>query len=475
MHISKGFRSVFVVLSFALVSFGALGALAGTPAEPPLSWEQFRDQTGLSTAQAVEDSPLGLQGGYGENSLWTIAAGILVFWMQAGFAFLEAGFTRAKNTVNILMKNIMDFSVGSIAFWAIGFGLMFGKTNGFWGTTDFLATGNGTWLYTFLFFQTVFAGTSATIVSGAMAERTRFVAYLIFSLIMSAIIYPVFGSWVWGSAYAGGGWLEAPPGGLLATLGLPRFTDFAGSTVVHSLGGWAGLAGVMALGPRLGKYGPENQPIRGHSMSHAALGVFILWMGWFGFNAGSTMGVTGGAAPLGGAGKAIGLIAVNTNLAACAGCNAATLITWLRSGKPEVSMSLNGVLAGLVAVTAGCAWVTPASALIIGSIAGVLVVYSVEFWETRQVDDPVGAISVHAVCGTWGTLAVAFFHYEGFNLNRLLTQMIGALAAFIWAFGTAFITFKILARTIGLRVEVDDEIDGLDLSEHGGEAYPRDA
>jgi len=424
--------------------------------------------------EAVESSPLGGAGGYGENALWTVVAAVLVFWMQAGFAFVEAGFTRAKNTVNILMKNIMDFSVGSIAFWAVGFGLMFGKTNGFLGTTDFFASGDSTWLYTFLLFQTVFAGTSATIVSGAMAERTKFVAYLLYSLIISAFVYPVFGSWVWGGAYAGSGWLEAPAGGLLASLGLPRFTDFAGSTVVHSIGGWAGLAGVMVLGPRHGKYGPDAQPIRGHSMSLAALGVFILWMGWFGFNAGSTTGVTGGTA-WSGSGKAIGLIAVNTNLAACAGCNVATFLTWLRSGKPEISMSLNGILAGLVGITAGCAYVTPVSALIIGAVAGLIVVYAVEFWENLQIDDPVGAISVHGVCGTWGTLAVGLFHRDGFEPKRLLTQAIGVVAAFVWAFGTSFIMFKILERTVGLRAEIDDELDGLDLSEHGSEAYPRDS
>jgi ammonium transporter, Amt family len=475
MHQHKKLLSLPAVCSFVLVSLVALSALAETSPEPPLSWEQFRDQTGLSSSQAIENSPLGRTGGYGENALWTVAAGILVFWMQAGFAFLEAGFTRAKNAVNILMKNMMDFTVGSIAYWALGFGLMFGVTNGFVGTTDFFVSGDNTWLYTFLFFQTVFAGTAATIVSGAMAERTKFVAYLIFSMVMSGLIYPIFGSWAWGGAYSGGGWLEAPPGGLLATLGLPKFTDFAGSTVVHSIGGWAGLAGVMAIGPRLGKYGPDAQPIRGHSMSHASLGVFILWMAWFGFNAGSTTSVTGGTDPMGGTGKAIGLIAINTNLAACAGCNVATFLTWMRSGKPEISMSLNGVLAGLVGVTASCAYVTPVSALIIGAVAGVLVVYSVEFWENLRIDDPVGAISVHAVCGTWGTLAVGLFHHQGFDPKRLITQMIGAFAAFVWSFGTSFIAFKVLAATTGLRVDVDDELDGLDLSEHGSEAYPRDA
>ncbi len=454
------------------------------PAEPPpkavkdqgLSWEEYRDHLGLSDIEAVEASPVGNANGFSVDALWTVIAAILVFWMQAGFALVEAGFTRAKNVVNILMKNLMDFSLGSLIFWALGFGLMFGTSNGFFGTTGFFLSGyeSDTWTYTFLLFQTVFAATAATIVSGAMAERTKFVSYLVYSVVITGVIYPIFGSWAWGSLFQGGGWLEGPEGGFLAGASLPGFIDFAGSTVVHSIGGWAALAGAIVLGPRLGKFAANGAPIRGHSMALATLGVFILWMGWFGFNAGSTTGVTGGADPASGAGKAFGLIAVNTNLAACAGALFATLTTWARVGKPEISMALNGALAGLVSITAPCATATPLASIIIGAIAGVLVVFSVEFFENRKVDDPVGAISVHGVCGAWGTLAVAVFHVDGFSVPQLITQAIGILSAFIWSFGCAWILFKIISGTMGLRVSEEDEIDGLDISEHGGEAYPRE-
>ena len=392
------------------------------------------------------------------NYLWTLVAAALVFFMQAGFAMVETGFTRAKNAINILMKNLMDFSVGSIVYWAVGFGIMFGTTTtGWFGTdgfflSDFTPDGDP-WVLAFWMFQVVFAATAATIVSGAMAERTKFVSYLIYSAIVSTVIYPVFGSWAWGGLYHGGGWLEG--------LG---FIDFAGSTVVHSVGGWAALAGAIVLGPRIGKYGPDGKPraIMGHNMPLAALGVFILWLGWFGFNPGSTTT----------ADKSIAMIFVNTNLAAAAGACTALITSWIKFGKPEVGMTLNGALAGLVAITAGCANVSPASSVIIGAIAGVLVVLSVLFVDKLKIDDPVGAVSVHGVNGAWGTLAAGIFNIGGTTASIIGVQLIGIAACFVYTFGIAFIMFKIIAATIGLRVSAEEETEGLDVIEHGGNAYP---
>jgi len=390
--------------------------------------------------------------------VWTLVAAFLVFFMQAGFAMVEAGLTRSKNTVNILMKNLMDFSVGSLAFWAIGFGIMFGVTNGIFGTTGFFFSDfslNGDpWLFAFWMFQVVFAATAATIVSGAMAERTKFVGYLIYSAVVSAIIYPIFGSWAWGSLFHGNGWLEG--------LG---FIDFAGSSVVHSVGGWAALAGAIVLGPRIGKYTKDGKPraIPGHNLTLAALGTFILWFGWFGFNPGSTTAAT----------TDIALIAVNTNLAAAAGAIAAMFTAWLIFKKPEATMTFNGALAGLVAITAPCANVSPLSAVILGLVAGVLVVLSVIFFDkVLKVDDPVGAISVHGVCGAWGTLAAGLFDINGFSWSVVGVQALGILTCFAWAFTTAFILFKIIQKTIGLRVKPEEELEGLDIGEHGLEAYP---
>ena len=392
------------------------------------------------------------------NYLWTLVAACLVFFMQAGFAMVEAGFTRAKNAINIMMKNLMDFSVGSIAYWAVGFGLMFGATStGFFGTTgfflsDFTPDGDP-WVLAFWMFQVVFAATAATIVSGAMAERTKFSAYLVYSFFVSALIYPIFGSWAWGSLFNGSGWLEK--------LG---FIDFAGSTVVHSVGGWVALSGAICLGPRLGKYGKDGtmRPILGHNIPLASLGVFILWLGWFGFNPGSTTT----------ADTSIAMIFVNTNLAAAAGAVLAMIVSWMKLGKPEVGMSLNGALAGLVGITAGCANVTPGSAIIIGCVAGVLVVFSVLFFDKIKIDDPVGAVSVHGVCGAWGTLAAGLFNMEGCTMGILTTQLIGIVTCFVWAFGLGFIMFKTIAGTMGLRVSPEEEIEGLDFAEHGGKAYP---
>ncbi|UCG14473.1 MAG: ammonium transporter [Deltaproteobacteria bacterium] len=390
--------------------------------------------------------------------VWTLVAAALVFFMQAGFAMVEAGFTRAKNAVNIIMKNLMDFSMGSIFYWAIGFGLMFGATTtGWFGTSGFFLSdfslGGDPWVLAFWMFQAVFAATAATIVSGAMAERTRFVAYLLYSAALSALIYPIFGSWAWGGLFHGGGWLE--------NLG---FIDFAGSTVVHSIGGWVALAGAIVLGPRLGKYTKDGKAraIPGHNLPLAALGVFILWLGWFGFNPGSTTAAS----------KDIALIFVNTNIAAAAGAILAMATSWIKFKKPEISMSLNGALAGLVAITAPCATVTPLSSVIIGAIAGVLVVVAVLFFDRIKVDDPVGAISVHGVCGAWGTLAAGIFNIGGTSAKIIGVQLLGIGAAFIWAFTTGFIMFKVIDLAVGIRVSPEEEAEGLDYGEHGARAYP---
>lgn len=390
------------------------------------------------------------------NYVWTIIAAALVFFMQAGFALVEVGFTRAKNAVNIIMKNVMDVAAGGIAFFFVGFGLMFGTSAGGWiGTDSFMLTNIGEqsveWSYTFFFFQAVFAATAATIVSGAVAERTAFNAYLIFSVVITAFIYPVFGSWAWGSLFNGSGWLEA--------LG---FIDFAGSTVVHSVGGWAALAGAIVVGPRVGKYiDGKPQNIKGHSIPLAALGVFILWLGWFGFNAGST--TTGDTS--------IALIALNTFLAAGAGATAAMITTWATNGKPDGAVTLNGVLAGLVGITAGCANLTPLSAILAGAIAGVLVHFSMILLE-KKVDDAVGAVSVHGVVGAWGTLAAGLLDFANFSWSVVGVQLLGIAAAFIWTFTVSLIVFKLIDLVIPLRVNGHLEEMGLDLHEHDAEAYP---
>ncbi|MEX0936569.1 MAG: ammonium transporter [Pirellulales bacterium] len=407
------------------------------------------------------------------NVLWTCLAAFLVFFMQAGFMLVETGFTRAKNACNIIMKNLMDLSIGSVLFWMVGFGLMFGATsNGYWGmsnfffdaTTDAPAAGQSeAFGWAFLIFQTVFAATAATIVSGAMAERTKFIAYLIYSAAICGLIYPIFGSWAWGSLWAGEGWLEK--------IG---FLDFAGSTVVHSVGGWAALAGALVLGPRLGKYGKDGRinPIPGHNIPLAALGVFILWLGWFGFNPGSTTAVEGGS---------FALIAVTTNLAAAAGSIAAMITSWVAFKKPDPSLALNGALAGLVAITAGCDIMTPATAALTGALGGVIVVGAVVFFDKIRIDDPVGAISVHGVCGAWGTLAIGLWGGTaaepigvllGGGTAQLVTQAIGVAAGFLWAFPTCLVLFLAIKYTVGLRVSEAEELEGLDILEHGLSAYP---
>ncbi len=403
------------------------------------------------------------------DTIWLLLAAVLVFFMQAGFAMVETGFTRAKNAVNIGMKNLMDFSVGTLAFWAVGFALMFGADRfGLFGSSGFFlkqanpGTGEGLWTFAFWMFQVVFAATAATIVSGAMAERTKFVAYLGYSVVISMFIYPISGHWIWG-----GGWL--------GNLG---FVDFAGSTVVHSLGGWCALTGALLLGPRMGKYVRRNnrvsvKAIQGHNLPLATLGVFILWFGWFGFNAGSTVSGTD---------LSITFIAVNTNLAAAAGAIGAMIVSWIRAKKPDLSMSLNGALAGLVAITAGCANVSPLSAILIGLIGGAIVELSVEFIDkVLHIDDPVGAVSVHGVCGVWGTIAVGLFAqseygavaglFFGGGIRQLGIQALGVISVFGWTIATSLALFGTLKATIGLRVSREEELRGLDIGEHSSEAY----
>jgi Amt family ammonium transporter len=390
--------------------------------------------------------------------MWTLISAALVLFMQAGFCCLEAGAVRNKNSINVAVKNFTDFLVPASTYWLFGFALMFGASGtGWFGTSgfflsDFTPDGDP-WVLAFWMFQVVFAATAATIVSGAMAERTKFTGYLLYSICVCGLIYPIFGSWAWGSLFNGSGWLEG--------LG---FIDFAGSTVVHSVGGWAALAGAIVLGPRMGKYLADGsvRPIPGHNMPLGALGVFILWLGWFRFNPGSTTT----------ADKSIAMIFVNTNLAAATGAVLAMITSWVKFGKPEVSMSLNGALAGLVAITAGCANVSPASSIAIGAIAGILVVLSVMFFDKIKVDDPVGAVSVHGVCGAWGTLAAGIFNIGGTTAAIIGVQLIGIAACFLWTFPAAFIMFKLIDKTIGLRVSPEEEAEGLDFTEHGGNAYP---
>ncbi|OQC05824.1 MAG: Ammonium transporter NrgA [Candidatus Hydrogenedentes bacterium ADurb.Bin101] len=414
------------------------------------------------------------------DTLWVMLAGFLVFFMNAGFALVETGFCRAKNAVNILSKNFIVFALASLSFWAVGFALMFGDGNALVGWSGFFLSGAdnspltgdayagvyaalswpGVPLEAKFFFQLVFAGTAATIVSGAVAERIKFQAYILFSVFLVAIIYPLTGHWIWG-----GGWLS----NLMDT----AFLDFAGSTVVHSVGGWAALAGVLLLGPRLGKYRPDGgiNAIPGHNMALATLGGLILWLGWYGFNPGSTMAANGGA---------IAHIAVTTTMAAAAGIVAAMLYAWVRLGTPDLSMIINGCLAGLVAITAGCDGVTIGGSAIIGLAAGILVVEAVLTFDKFHLDDPVGALSVHLVNGIWGTLAVGLFNMDrglfyGGGLKQLLVQGIGIAAVAAFTLTASFLFWGITKALLGLRVSAEEEYVGLDQSEMGLEAYPIDA
>lgn len=452
------------------VPAGQASASKVEPGKVPVTFTQeLSDQ--LANSKVVADT------------VWTLLTAFLVFFMNLGFAMVESGFCRAKNAVTILAKNFIVFAVSSLAFLILGFGVMFGDGNALFGTQGLLfVTGvdnspataqaykgvysalswTGTPIWTKFFFQLVFAGTAATIVSGAVAERIKFGAFYIFSFLMVAIIYPIVGHWIWG-----GGWL--------AKLGM---FDFAGSTQVHSIGGWAALSGAMMLGPRIGKYTREGKinPIPGHNIALATLGTFVLWFGWFGFNPGSTMAADW---------NAIGRIAVTTNTAAAAGAITASIMAWMFLGKPDLTMILNGSLAGLVAITAPCAFVSVPSSLIIGLVAGVLVVLSVLFFDQVKVDDPVGAISVHLINGVWGTLALGLFAEEQFmpgttgnglffggGLTRFIAQLTGVVSVGVFVFVSSMIFWSLIRATVGLRVPPDEEMEGLDIGEHGILAYP---
>ncbi|MFA5422627.1 MAG: ammonium transporter [Phycisphaerae bacterium] len=401
----------------------------------------------------------------GLDTVWVLLGAFLVFFMQAGFGMVEAGFIRAKNTCNILTKNFLDFCMASLGFFIIGYALMFGGGNGFIGVKGWFLFGlepvvNGIPLYAFWLFQAAFCGAAATIVAGGMAERMRFPAYLIYSFLISAFIYPVVGHWIWG-----GGWLSEM-----------GFADFAGSTVVHTVGGFAALVGTSILKPREGKYALDGKPnvIAGHNIPLASLGVFILWFGWFGFNAGSTLSV--------GDGSLIGRVALNTNLAAAIGGIVAMATVWKRVGKPDLSMAMNGALAGLVAITAPCAYVEPWAALVIGAAAGYIVIRGVELLDKLQIDDPVGAVPVHGMCGVWGTLCIGIFgkaslglanngFVYGGNPMQLGIQMVGSVSTVAFVLVSMGIIFKLIDITIGLRVSRTEELRGLDIGEHGMEAY----
>ena len=390
--------------------------------------------------------------------LWMLLSGILVFFMQAGFTLVEAGMTRPKNAINIAMKNLLDISVGSITYWLVGYSLMYGDTSNGWFFWSGLFQGEGA----DLFFQTMFAATAATIVSGAIAGRTKFETYAIFTVIMTAIIYPISGGWQW----QGSGWLTE--------LG---FIDFAGSSIVHGVGGFAALVGAYMVGPRLGKYvDGKVMPIGGSNMISATLGVFILWLGWFGFNGGSQL-AWGGDDAIGAS-----TVVLVTNLAAAAGAMGALLTTWIYLGKPNIAHTLNGGLAGLVSITAGCGNMTAGGAVMAGLIGGIIVVFSIELIEKKlKVDDAIGAVSVHGVAGFWGTIVIGLWGVDGatgiglFNgggVGQLIAQLTGAVSYMVWAIVTSFIVFAALKYSIGLRVTEEEEIGGLDMSEHGQIAYP---
>lgn len=456
----RGFAILFwFVLAYFLSSsvLGVVFAQEGDTTETEAAAEAAPAEAAVEEVAAEEAAPEISN----LDTVWIIVTAALVFFMQAGFALVEAGFVRAKVVVNIMMKNLFDFVVGSIAFWAVGFGLMFGAGNAFFGTEWFFLQGlpevyPGLTIssYAFFFFQLVFAATAATIASGAMAGRTEFKGYLIYSFAVTLLVYPLVGHWIWG-----GGWL--------AQLDTP-FVDFAGSTVVHSVGGWIGLTGAIILGPRLNRFGPDGVPMPGHSMTLATLGTFILWLGWFGFNPGSQLNADGAA---------IALVTVTTNMGAVGGALTAMLIGWYFNGKPQLPWALNGALAGLVSVTAPCAFINPGEALLIGAIGGALMFVGVNLLERFKIDDVVGAFPVHGIGGVWGTLAVGLFHRDlgllhGGGAAQLVTQIIGIVAVAAFAIAGAAIIFFFLKAIGWLRATREGELLGLDIYEHGQIAYP---
>ncbi len=403
-----------------------------------------------STAPNIQEIRISL------DSVWVVIGGILVFFMQAGFALIESGSVRSKNTVNVLMKNYMDTCIGGLVFWLFGFGLMFGLNQSGWiGLSHFMPDQMDDWHWNLLFFQMMFAATATTIASGAMAERIHFVAYVVSAIFVSGVIYPVFGSWAWGGLFGGDGWLKAM-----------GFIDFAGSTVVHSIGGWVALAGIIVLGPRLGRFGRKGQShfLAGHNLPLVALGGFILWFAWFGFNAASTVS----------ANVSIGRIALNTHLAACAAASTYMILALIRSKAVLIRNTINASLAGLVAITAGCATMSPIFAIMTGVGAGILISFVPQLLVKMQLDDVVDAVAVHGVCGAWGTLAAgAFLETNLFDANVMYVQIIGIFAAFVWGFGLALLVFKILDKVLGgLRVSQQHEQRGLDYTEHAELSYP---
>ena len=475
-------RVILIVLSTIILS--STLAFSEEPVAPPgggAGGEAVTSQAEEAPAEVQAAAPApAWDAKFAADTVWVLVTAFLVFFMNLGFAMVESGLCRAKNAVNILSKNVIVFCVTTVVFWFVGFAIMFGNGNSIFGTEGWAllgadnspATGDayqgifaslgwtGVPLYAKFIFQLVFAGTAATIVSGAVAERIKYFYFFVFSAAMAIVIYPVAGHWIWG-----GGWL--------ATMKTP-FLDFAGSTVVHSIGGWAALVGAILLGPRIGKYTKDGKvnAIPGHDMSMATLGMFVVWFGWFGFNPGSTMAADA---------DAISRVAINTCLAGAVGGVAATFASFLALGKPDLSMVLNGILAGLVAITAPCNWVTPGGSVIIGLIAGVLVVYAVIFFDKIKVDDPVGALSVHLVNGVWGTFSLGLFAadiggikglFYGGGPAQLFAQIKGIVAVGVYVVVVSVICWSIIKAVMGLRVGADEEREGLDIGEHGMQAYP---